>query len=265
MTRAWRSRSDVTIVSDNGSRSRATSVDDAIVSRVGAAPRRVRDEHAVVFAFWVVAERSSVEHHCDVVAGPACVVLQRGDQARGRAVAVAPPPVGPSADHVHRVDDQPAAGMRAHVVMLPGARCGRRDLAVVGVELEHFGAGCRISGPRRDEHTRQPRERRVPFAGRRIPRGVVHLRPLVGAHHHDVVARGDVDDELRVRHDDAELRSSGRDPFERPLPALDVGRDPPCRARRARSRSRDAPGPPAAIAASAIATCAIVGGSNVPG
>ena len=155
--------------------------------------------------------------------------------------------------------------MRAHVVMLPSARRGRRDLAVVGVELEQFGAGCRESGPRRDEHAGQPRERRVPIAGRRIPRGIVHLRPLVGTHHHDVVARGDVGDQLRVRHDDAELRSFGRDPFERPLPALDVGpvllteRD--ARDREVETRS----GPPARIAASAIATSAIVGGSNVPG
>ena len=70
---------------------------------------------------------------------------------------------------------------------------------------------------------------RAPRRARRrrsvVPRRVAHLRPLVGAHHHDVVARGDVGDQLRVGHDHtrataaiAASRSSSRDArVERPL------------------------------------------------
>ena len=114
----------------------------------------------------------------------------------------------------------------------------------------------------------ETRERGVACCGRAVvPSRVAHLRPLVGAHHHDVVAGGDVGDQLRVGHDHAEPRPGERQPFEhgqsRRRAAVATPR--PCRARRARSRDRGDRARRVLTAASAIATCAIVGGSNDPG
>ena len=101
-----------------------------------------------------------------------------------------------------------------------------------------------------------------------VPRGIAHLRPLVGAHHDDVVARGDVGDQLRVGDGDARARGAcaaarriacgarfdtrvravflaQRDARQREIEAIEFAR---CR-----------------CAASAIARCATVSGSNDPG
>ena len=179
-------------------------------------------------------------------------------------------PSGRRADHVHRVDDEPAArhARAATSDRAPAARGGRRDLAEMSASISSTSAPStsivRAGARRARAAARASAASRV--AGRRVPRRVVHLRPLVGAHHHDVVARGDVGDQLRVGDDDAELGRVRGEPLRaRPPRSLDVGRGPPCRARRARARSRADRARPARTAASAIATCAIVGGSNEPG
>src|SRR5205807_6818857 len=87
-------------------------LDDAVVGGISPAALRVRDEHALVYALGEPAYRTPVEHHRDLVAALRGPGLEIGDQPPRGTLEVAPPSVGPAADHVVAVDDEPASSLR---------------------------------------------------------------------------------------------------------------------------------------------------------
>ncbi len=145
-----------------------------------------------------------------------------------------------------------------------------RELGIDGEDLSlhrRWNVGIE-SGPGNHQHARQLREGVVTSVFRAaVPGRIEYLRPLVGAHHHDVVPACDVGDELVVDDTGAEPGTGLGGPFDRGHARVDrrltLGVLAQRRAREiARSsRSRSA----AARAASAIARCATVSGSNEPG
>ena len=95
------------------------------------------------------------------------------------------------------------------------SRRSRRDGRDVVGEHEDLRAFRIETRPRHDEYPRESGERGVAFGNGRVPRRIADLGPLVGPHHDDVVARGDVGDQLRVGDHDAQLRTRRGEPFQR--------------------------------------------------
>ncbi len=103
----------------------------------------------------------------------------------------------------------------------PGAR--RRHVRVLRCDVEHFGAHDVEAGPGCDQDAGECTDGRVAGHGVvAVPGRIANLGPLVGAHHHGRVTRGDVGDQLRVGDRHAEPRPRRRRPPDRGGASLDA-------------------------------------------
>ena len=188
-------------------------VDDAVVGRVATAAR-ARTRRARRRAR-LRGSRAAAGRRARPRSGRR---LRRASACKRRDAAVAPRRPGRatsrragrrSRSSRRRSCRRDAAAARDEVICAR-ARRGRRDVARARSSIgEHLGAvPCRSPGGARRAPAAARRALRSRSAADAYQARIVHLRPLVGTHHDDVVAARDVGDELRVGHDDAEL---GRD------------------------------------------------------
>ena len=92
---------------------------------------------------------------------------------------------------------------------------GRRDVGEVVRDGKSERVGYVEAGPGSHRHSWQAGQCGVPTGlVAAVPGDVIDLRPLVGAHHHGVVALGDVGDESGRHHDEPEPRTVRDERFE---------------------------------------------------